>query len=235
MPRGVGRIIGLLIGRRAVETFGPAHASIGLGAILVFCGIGLGISLLLAISSGNKVFTEDKQLWGTDFIAKVVEKGEGYTVVDYKYGEDTGRAEVPGSPVERDSDDLLFNLPGLPGNASQNNLVVYYDPFEPSQVSQEFISGWIRAYDATVVEIRDDSFIIEYRYEKRMMGTLHGTQGEREAPGSRVMVRYELADPSNIARDLWSFWNDVMVAGFPIIFGTVFLLVGFFLLKKAKR
>jgi hypothetical protein len=149
--------IGRTIGRETAKKYGAAYTSIVVGVILILIGLGFGVNLLLLIRSGKAAFAEDRQLWKRDAIARVVEMGDGYSIVEYKYNGETGTAKLLGTP------------------------------------------------------------------------------GAREAVGSRVAVWYEIKNPSNIAREVWTISSDVMSIVFPTLFGIGMLALGLYVKKAGSR
>ena len=63
---------------------------------------------------------------------------------------------------------------------------------------------------------------------------LYGSPGRSEDVGRSVTVVYEYADPSNMAREKWSFFNDVLSVICFMGFGGILLPTGI-LLKKPPR
>jgi hypothetical protein len=101
MGKSFGRIAGKTTARGMIKRLGLANTLLIWAAILIFIGLLIGVKMLLSIMSGSGVYVEDRMSWSRGF-AKVVEMGDGYSVVERTFRGETFRANLYGTPGKRE-------------------------------------------------------------------------------------------------------------------------------------
>jgi hypothetical protein len=211
-----GKIIGLIIGKELSKRLGPGLACMVIGAIFIIGTLAAGIGMVSKIMSGTSAYVRNYSLWSVDNGAKIVEIKDGMTIVEYSFPVGTHRAEV--NSLQADT----------------GRITLYYDPDDLSQVTTRLTGGWIRT-SGRVAEFQEESVIVEYDVMESRTGVLRGKPRFGDDRAGRVVhVRYEIANPSKIARELVDF-GDFMVLLMPLLFGGGFIALGMFVNKAIQK
>ena len=173
--------------------------------------------ILREILFSDKVaFTKDKNDWQRQFMARIVEVGDSFCMVEYNVILETRKTEISGT----------YNSGRLP---------MYYNPANPSQAGRGRRgedSDWI----VTTGYVRErfaDSFVVEYEIIETKIGRLPGREA-RDNSVRVVSLWYNKDDPSILARELRD-QRDLINISISAALGVGFISLGVFIRKKLNK
>ena len=197
---------------RRVSPGSAAIMAMLLGALFLFYS---AATLREILFSDKTAFTKDKNDWQRQGMAKIVEVGDNFCMVEYNVIIGTRRTEFTGSYVSQ-------------------RLPVYYNPSDISEAGRgRRGSDWI-VTTGYVRERFENSFVVEYEIIETKIGRLPGREARDSVGRTVLLFWYNKDDPSILARELRGT-RDLVNISISVALGVGFIFFGMFIRKKLNR